>query len=140
MPFKENVPQSVCLLFSTVFPKFKKYFVLVFFPILDALPPSQYTEAQSPDPQTDSSHTFQQDQTNHRTTDQTNHPAWEVQNDHLQRGVVLGPPGSPQGVKSQAQKGDRLNKLEERLDELVRMLDMVKAEVAPVYYFLWKHM
>jgi len=57
----------------------------------------------------------------------------------LQRGAVLGPPGSPQGVKSvsQVQTNDRLDKLEKRLEELIHMLDMVKAQVitAPMYDF-----
>lgn len=70
-------------------------------------------------------------ETSRRPTDQTNHYPQDVQSDQLQRGVVLGPPGSPQGVKSvsQAQKDDRLKKLEKRLEELARMLDMVKTQV-----------
>ncbi|KAF3688881.1 Kielin/chordin-like protein Cysteine-rich motor neuron 2 protein [Channa argus] len=57
--------------------------------------------------------------------------ASDIQSDQLQRGVVLGPPGSPQVLKSvsEAQKDDRLNKLEKRLDEVSLMLDMVKAQV-----------
>lgn len=81
---------------------------------------------------------FQQDaspskpQTSHRPADQTKHYPQDVQSDQLQRGVVLGPPGSPQGVKSvsQAQKDDRLKNLEERLEEMARMLDMVKTQVS----------
>lgn len=48
-----------------------------------------------------------------------------------QRGVVLGPPGAPQGTKTnpQAQIEDRLKSLELRLNELSRMMDMVKAQV-----------
>lgn len=44
---------------------------------------------------------------------------------------MLGPPGSPQGVKSvsQAQKDDRLKELERRLEELAHMLDTVKTQV-----------
>lgn len=100
--------------------------------LLDALPSSH-----SADSRTDSSRMLQQDashskpQTSHRPTDQTNHYLHEVQGDQLQRGVVLGPPGSPHGVKSvsQAQKDDRLRKLEKRLEELAHMLDMVKTQV-----------
>ncbi|XP_070763397.1 kielin/chordin-like protein [Enoplosus armatus] len=106
--------------------------------VTDALPPSQYTDAQRSDSRTESSRVFQQDaspskpQTSHRPTNQTNHYPQDVQSDQLQRGVVLGPPGSPQGVKSvsQAQKDDRLKKLERRLEELARMLDMVKTQNA----------
>ncbi|XP_072241827.1 kielin/chordin-like protein [Leuresthes tenuis] len=72
--------------------------------------------------------------TNHRLQDKINHYPKDIQSDQLQRGAVLGPPGSPQGVKSvsQVQTNDRLDKLEKRLEkrleELVRMLDMVKAQ------------
>lgn len=108
------------------------------FALLDELASSQYTDASSPDSGTDSSQKFQHNgsrskpQSRHRATDQTKHHSHDVQSDQLQRGVVLGPPGSPQEVKSlsQAQKDDRLNNLEKRLEELARMLDMVKAQVA----------
>lgn len=80
---------------------------------------------------------FQQDassskhQTRSRPTDQTNHYLQGVQSGQLQRGVVLGAPGAPQGLKSdsQAQKDDSLKKLEKRLEELAHMLDMVKVQV-----------
>ena len=80
---------------------------------------------------------FQQDassskpKTSHRPAGQTNHYPQDVQSDQLHRGVVLGPPGSPQGVKSvsQGQKDDRLKTLEKRVEELARMLDMVKTQV-----------
>ncbi|XP_034389852.1 kielin/chordin-like protein [Cyclopterus lumpus] len=106
--------------------------------VTDALSRSQFTNADSSDSRTDSSRMFQQDassskhQTSSRTTDQTNHYLQGAQSDQLQRVVVLGPPGSPQGVKSvsQAQKDDRLNKLEKRLEELAHMLDTVKAQNA----------
>lgn len=70
-------------------------------------------------------------QISHRAKDKTNHYPQDVQSDQLQRAVVLGPPGSPQRSKSvsQEQKDDRLKKLERRLEELVRMLDMVKTQV-----------
>ncbi|XP_071356594.1 kielin/chordin-like protein isoform X2 [Trachinotus anak] len=105
--------------------------------VTDALPPSQYTDTQNSDFWTDSSRTFQQDaslskpQTGHRPVEKINsHHSPDIQSDQLQRGVVLGPPGSPQGVKSfsQAQKDDSLKKLEKRVEELARMLDMVKAQ------------
>ncbi|XP_069019593.1 kielin/chordin-like protein [Embiotoca jacksoni] len=90
--------------------------------VTDALPPSQYTDAQDASPS--------KLQTNHRPQDQTKHHPQDIQSDQLQRGTVLGPPGSPQGVKSvsQAQKDDRLRKLEKRLEELASMLDMVKTQ------------
>ncbi|XP_031149313.1 kielin/chordin-like protein [Sander lucioperca] len=104
--------------------------------VTDVLPPSKYADSHSSDSRTDSSRMLQQDaspskpETSRRPTDQTNHYPQDVQSDQLQRGVVLGPPGSPQGVKSvsQAQKDDRLKKLEKRLEELARMLDMVKTQ------------
>lgn len=135
--------QDVCLgskcvllfileLIRSLFPKPSCCFLLP-----DALPPSQYADGHSSDLRTDSSRRFQLDaspskpQTSHRPVDQTNHYLQDVQSDQLQRGMVLGPPGSPQGVKSasQAQKDDRLKKLEKRLEELARMLDMVKTQV-----------
>lgn len=111
------------------------------FRLLDDLPRSQYTDAPSVDSQTDSSQRFQHNgspskpQSRHRSTDQTQQYSHDVQSDQLQRGVVLGPPGSSQGLKSvpQAQRDDRLNNLEKRLDELARILDMVKAQVATVF-------
>lgn len=96
---------------------------------------------QSSDSGTDSSRTFQQGAspskppTSHRPVDQTSNYPQDVQSDQLQRGVVLGPPGSPEGVRSvsQVQKDDRLKTLEKRMDDLARMLDMVKAQVATVF-------
>ncbi|XP_042352823.1 kielin/chordin-like protein [Plectropomus leopardus] len=106
--------------------------------VTDSLPQSQYADAHSSDFRADSSRMFQKDaspskpQTSRRPKDQTSHYLQDVQSDQLQRGVVLGPPGSPQGVKSvsQAQKDDRLKKLEKRVEELARMLDMVKTQNA----------
>ncbi|XP_022610122.1 kielin/chordin-like protein [Seriola dumerili] len=105
--------------------------------VTDALPPSQHTDTQSSDSWTDSSRTSLQGashsklQTSHRPVEKKNsrYPL-DIQSDQLQRGVVLGPPGSPQGVKSvsQAQRDDRLKKLEKRMEELAHMLDMVKAQ------------
>ncbi|XP_045893127.1 kielin/chordin-like protein isoform X2 [Micropterus dolomieu] len=105
--------------------------------VTDDLHPSQYTDSHGSDSQTDRSRMFQQDapprkHTSHRPLDQTNHYLQDVQSDQLQRGVVLGAPGSPQGVKSvsQAQKDDKLTNLEKRLEELARMVDMVKTQNA----------
>lgn len=69
-------------------------------------------------------------QKNHRLQDQTNNHLLDIQSDQLQRGTVLGPPGTPRGVKSdsQAQREDRMRKMERRLDDMARMLDMVKAQ------------
>ncbi|XP_035499032.2 kielin/chordin-like protein [Scophthalmus maximus] len=104
--------------------------------ITDNLPSSKYVDDQSSDSGTDSSRTFQQGAspskppTSHRPVDQTSNYPQDVQSDQLQRGVVLGPPGSPEGVRSvsQVQKDDRLKTLEKRMDDLARMLDMVKAQ------------
>ncbi|CAM9147123.1 unnamed protein product [Lampetra planeri] len=106
--------------------------------IPDALPPSPHTNIHHNDSQTSSRPMLRQDSsarkppTNHRT--QTSHHPHDVQNDQLHRGGGggLGPPGLPQGVKSasQAQKDDRLKKVEKMVEELARMLDMVKAQVA----------
>ncbi|XP_044213158.1 kielin/chordin-like protein isoform X1 [Thunnus albacares] len=106
--------------------------------ITDDLSPSQYTGARNPNYRTDSSRMLQQDAStskppiSHRPQDQTSHYPHDVQSDQLQRGVVLGPPGFPRGVKSvsQGQKDDRLKKLEKRLEEMAHMLDMVKAQNA----------
>ncbi|KAJ3596121.1 hypothetical protein NHX12_002530 [Muraenolepis orangiensis] len=57
----------------------------------------------------------------------------ELQKDQPQRGVALGPPGHPQGVRSAsptAQEEERLSGLEQRLEQMVVMLDMVKAQNA----------
>nr|XP_057932502.1 kielin/chordin-like protein isoform X1 [Doryrhamphus excisus] len=48
-----------------------------------------------------------------------------IQSDQLQRGVVLGPPGLPQGGKPVSQGP---SKLETRLEDLARMVDMLKAQ------------
>lgn len=108
----------------------------------DDLVQSQHVDTQSSDSWTDSSQTFQQGashsklQTSHRPVEKkNNHYSPDIQSDQVQRGVVLGPPGSPQGVKSvsQAQRDERMTALEKRLEELARMLDMVKAQVATVF-------
>ncbi|XP_034443111.1 kielin/chordin-like protein isoform X2 [Hippoglossus hippoglossus] len=104
----------------------------------DNLPASKRAVAQSSDSWTDSSRGLQQgaspskSQASHRPVDQTATYPQDVQSDQLQRGVALGPPASPEGVKSvsQVQKDDRLKTLEKRMEELSRMLDMVKAQNA----------
>lgn len=108
-------------------------------PLLDALPASRDSDARSNDSRTDGGRMLRQDasaskpQTNRRTLGQTSHYPHNVQSDQLQRSAVLGPPGSQGGKPvSQAQKDDRVKKLERRLEELARMLDMVKAQVAVV--------
>ncbi|KAK2842201.1 hypothetical protein Q5P01_012401 [Channa striata] len=109
--------------------------------VTDALPLSQYMDTQTADSSSDSSRMSKQGfppskpQTSHRSTNQISHYSQDVQSDQLQRGVVLGPPGSPQVLKSvsEAEKDDRLNKLEKRLDELSHMLDMVKAQNADLH-------
>uniref|UniRef100_A0A3Q1F499 VWFC domain-containing protein n=1 Tax=Acanthochromis polyacanthus TaxID=80966 RepID=A0A3Q1F499_9TELE len=52
--------------------------------------------------------------------DQPNNHLQDIESDQLQRGTVLGPPESPQGVKSdsQAQREDRLRKMERRLEDM----------------------
>lgn len=160
LALRQKVPQTVCLLCLSVGLHFDSIFrgclfrlqICSFvrlriprnlfltnccFLLPDSLPPSQSAEAHSSDSRTDSSRKFQQDaspskpQTSRGAKDQTSHYPQNVQSDQLQRGVVLGPPGSPQGVRSvsQAQQDDRLKKLERRVEELARMLDMVKTQV-----------
>lgn len=139
LALRQKVPQTACLLFLGVGLNFDS----IFFPgclfrlqtcsfihsriiqdvssptkrcllLPDALPPSQYADARSSDSRVDSSRMFQQDASPSKPqASQTNHYLQDVQSDQLQRGVVLGPPGSPQGVKSasQAQKDDRLKML-----------------------------
>lgn len=148
-------PPTVCSVFLSMAPKFdgdpqvfcsdvviQELFKLSF-PIHgcslppDDLPPSQYTHMHSSDSQSDSSQMFQQTaslskpQMSHRPKDKTNLYPQDVQRDQLQRAVMLGPPGSPQGAKSgsQEQKDDQLKNLERRLEELARMVDMVKTQV-----------
>ncbi|XP_056138469.1 kielin/chordin-like protein [Lampris incognitus] len=101
--------------------------------ITDTLPPSRFVHNPSPDFLDDSHEVFQQDassgksQPPHQPRDQTSPYPQGVQ-----RGVVLGPPGSPQGVKSDSQTPDdkRMRAMEEKLEALARMLDMVKAQNA----------
>lgn len=99
------------------------------FLILDDLPPSQYTDTPNPNSRTDSGRMLR-----HGVSTSKPETSHNIQSDQLHRGVVLGPPGSPQGVKSvsQAQKDDRLKRLEKRLEEMARMLDMIKAQVTNV--------
>ncbi|XP_026167747.1 kielin/chordin-like protein isoform X2 [Mastacembelus armatus] len=96
--------------------------------VTDNLTPSKYTDTHSPDSQTDSKRMFQHGHFPNKP--QTSYYPQDIQRDQLQRGIILGPPGSPRGIKSvsQAQRDDRLKKLEKRLDELAHMLDMVKAQ------------
>jgi len=59
----------------------------------------------------------------------------ELQKDQPQRGVVLGPPGHPQGgrlASPATQEEERLSGLEQRLAQMAVMLDMVKAQVSAV--------
>ncbi|KAM6936923.1 kielin/chordin-like protein [Xenentodon cancila] len=104
--------------------------------IKDDLPPSRYIDTRSPDLPTDKTKRFQHDtssaklQRNHRVQDQASHYRKDYQSDQMQRGAGLGPPGSPQRVKSvsQAQRNDRLINVERKLEELSTMLNMVKAQ------------
>ncbi|XP_011474483.1 kielin/chordin-like protein isoform X3 [Oryzias latipes] len=104
--------------------------------ITDDLPTSQYTDIHGPNVQTDSSQTPHHDspsskrQTNHKLLEQTNPNPKDMQSDQLQRGAILGPPGSPQGVKSasQEQTSDRLSKLEKKLEEMAQIFDMLKVQ------------
>lgn len=102
------------------------------FPLPDDLPVSHYTHG--PNSPADTSQMFQHDaslskhQTNHMPQEQADYYPRDVQGDQQQRAAALGPPACPHGVKcvSQEQTTDRL---ERRLEELARMLDMLKAQV-----------
>ncbi|XP_053741751.1 kielin/chordin-like protein [Synchiropus splendidus] len=100
--------------------------------VTDAFLPSQ--DESDPDPQADTGLKLQQDassnqhQTGHGLVDQRGHYPPDVQNDQHHRGGVLGPPAFPHGAKASYQKDDRLKILERRVEELARMLDMVKAQ------------
>ncbi|XP_029952600.1 kielin/chordin-like protein [Salarias fasciatus] len=102
--------------------------------VTDALSSSQGTESRSPDSQTDNRKdaSFSKLQRNHRNKEGTSHHLRDVQSDQHYRGLVFGPPGNPQGVKpaAQAQREDRMRKLERRLEEMARMLEMLKAQNA----------
>lgn len=107
------------------------------FPLQDDLPLSHYKDTHGPNSITDTRQMFQHDgspskhQTNNRPWEETDHYPEDVQADQQQRAAALGPPGSPHGVKSdsQEQRVDRLGVLENKLEEMARMLDMVKAQV-----------
>ncbi|XP_034032503.1 kielin/chordin-like protein isoform X2 [Thalassophryne amazonica] len=69
-------------------------------------------------------------QISHRPREGPNRYLQDIQSDQLQRGVVaLGPPGSPR-ISAPVQEEHSLNKLQKRLEDLERMLDMVKAQNA----------
>ncbi|KAM9377036.1 kielin/chordin-like protein [Pholidichthys leucotaenia] len=98
--------------------------------VTDDLPLPQYTHAHNSDPNHHHSVSPINHIRNHSPPDQTKHHPKDIQGDQLQRSVSLGPPGTPQGVKSASlvQRDERLRTLEYRLEELARMLDMVKAQ------------
>ncbi|XP_014900210.1 kielin/chordin-like protein [Poecilia latipinna] len=104
--------------------------------ITDDLPLPHYKDTHGPNSITDTSQMFQHDgspskhQTNNRPWEEIDHYPGDVQADQQQRAAALGPPGSPRGVKSDSeeQRVDRLGVLENRLEEMARMLDMVKAQ------------
>lgn len=68
-------------------------------------------------------------QTSRRAKDKTRRYPQDEQSDQLQRAVVLGPPGTPQGGRSLEESDDQLKKLEQRLEQLAVMLHMLKAQV-----------
>ncbi|XP_027855893.1 kielin/chordin-like protein [Xiphophorus couchianus] len=102
----------------------------------DDLPLSHYKDTHGPNSITDTRQMLQHDgspskhQTNNRSWEETDHYPGDVQADQQQRAAALGPPGFPRGVKSgsQEQRVDRLGVLENKLEEMARMLDMVKAQ------------
>lgn len=94
----------------------------------DDLPGSHYNGPSSPVDTIQRSHhgaSLSELQSNHQSSHEN------IQSDQQQRAAALGPPGAPQGVKcgSEIQMDDRLDKLEKKLEELSRMLDVVKAQV-----------
>ncbi|KAM4553451.1 kielin/chordin-like protein [Fundulus diaphanus] len=103
--------------------------------ITDDLPLSHYKDTHGPNFPADTSQTFHRDaspskhQTHHRPQEQSDEYPKDVQGDHQQRAAVLGPPGAPHGVQSVSQEQTTL-RLDRRLEELARMLDMVKAQNA----------
>ncbi|XP_013888896.1 kielin/chordin-like protein isoform X2 [Austrofundulus limnaeus] len=105
--------------------------------VTDDLPGPRH-DTQSPNAPADTSQSVHLDaslnerQTNPWLQEQSSHHPQDLQSDRQQRAAVLGPPGPPQGVRSvsQAQTDDRVDKLEKRLEELSRMLEMVKAQNA----------
>ncbi|XP_030586937.1 kielin/chordin-like protein [Archocentrus centrarchus] len=68
---------------------------------------------------------------NNRSQDQTYHHPRYIQTDQLQTAVVLHSTRSARDVKSasQVEENGRLKKLERRMGELARVLDMVKNEI-----------
>ncbi|XP_077451474.1 kielin/chordin-like protein isoform X1 [Stigmatopora argus] len=77
------------------------------------------------------SNTFAKAKRKHRTPLQNvHHSPHSIQSEQLQRGVVLGPPGLPQGGKSTSQthRDEGLRRLESRLEDLTRMLDLLQVQ------------
>ncbi|XP_068507212.1 kielin/chordin-like protein isoform X1 [Syngnathus scovelli] len=67
----------------------------------------------------------------HRASLQSAHyPPHSIQSPQLQRGAVLGPPGLPQGGKSisQVHRDEGLSRLESRLEDLARKMDLLQAQ------------
>lgn len=99
--------------------------------ITDDLPVSHYTHG--PNSPSDTSQIFQHDtslskhQTNHMPQEQADYYPRDVQGDQQQRAAALGPPSCPHGVKCVSQE-QTTDSLERRLEELARMLDMLKAQ------------
>lgn len=104
------------------------------FPLPDGRLTSQFPGVDSSDSQTDNGGMLQRHvptskpQMSHRAKDKSRRNTQDIQHDQLQRAVVLGPPGTPQGGRSPEQK-DQLKKLEQRLEQLAVMLDMLKSQV-----------
>ncbi|XP_057692024.1 kielin/chordin-like protein isoform X2 [Corythoichthys intestinalis] len=103
----------------------------------DALPASTYTQTadslnvDGPVQQREVSNSTTKAKRKHRTPVQkAYYPPHSIQSEQLQRGVVLGPPGLPQGGKSTSQThgDDGLRRLESRLEDLTRMLDLLQIQ------------
>ncbi|XP_028305155.1 kielin/chordin-like protein isoform X2 [Gouania willdenowi] len=92
----------------------------------------QHSQARSHDSQTDNSRETSSSglQTNLRLHEQNRQQALGIQSDQQHRGWAFGSSGSPQGEKpaAQALREDQLRMLEQKLEELVRMMDVVKAQ------------
>lgn len=100
----------------------------------DDLPQSHNKDTHGPNFPAETNHMLHHDtspskhQTDHRPQEQTDYNTRDIQGDQQHRPAVLGPPASPHGAYQELTV-DRLERLVSTVEEMTRMLDMVKAQV-----------
>ncbi|XP_038124813.1 kielin/chordin-like protein [Cyprinodon tularosa] len=101
--------------------------------ITDDLPQSHNKDTHGPNFPAETNHMFHHDtspskhETDHRPQEQTDYNTRDIQGDQQHRPAVLGPPASPHGAYQELTV-DRLERLVSTVEEMARMLDMVKAQ------------